>query len=75
MGFFAVFGPVRTEACQVELADLLADMLFRAVGAERTEAFFVVWAGWETGRGVDVEVETFIYRHQYLADFTSEEMA
>ena len=44
MRFLAVFGAVRAEAREVELADLFADVLFGTDGPEGAEAFFVVWA-------------------------------
>lgn len=47
---------VGTEAGEVELAEDLADVFLGAGGAEGAEAADVVWAGWEFGGGVDVEV-------------------
>lgn len=51
---------IRAETCQEIWAHLLANMLFGAAGAQRTEASVVVWTGRQLALGVDVEVQAFI---------------
>lgn len=59
MGVLA-FGTVGTEACKVEKAEFASDVSLRTDGPEGAETFVVVWAGWELGGGVEVEVQAFI---------------
>lgn len=50
------FRPVWAEARQIEFAESLAYVLFRAVGSQRAEAALIPGTGREAGGRIDVQV-------------------